>query len=307
VRVKANDAMIYCMGLMVTRLIVTRLIAIALAAWSLPSLAQEPRVPYVPTPQDVVDKMLQMVRVTANDYLIDLGSGDGRIVVTAAKKHSARGFGVDINPERVAEATANAQKNGVTDKVAFYQRDLFQTDLSQATVISMYLLPRVNLELRPKLLDLKPGTRIVSHDFSMGDWKPDAFVQMHSLEKYTGAGGDSEIYFWVVPAKVAGEWRWTLDLRGKPQAYVVTLRQTFQVVNGTFTLNGRSVPLQNVKISGDELSFGLVADWGAGPVKHEFRGKVDGGQVHGSATLSGSRTQGRYDWHAERAVKMGEQ
>jgi hypothetical protein len=293
--VKTHHAILYC----------ARWVVIVLTAWSLSALAQEPRVPYVPTPQDVVDKMLQMVRVTANDYLIDLGSGDGRIVVTAAKKHSARGFGVDVNPERVADAIANAKKNGVTDKVAFYQRDLFQTDLSQATVISMYLLPRVNLELRPKLLDLKPGTRIVSHDFSMGDWKPDAYVQMHSLEKYTGAGGDSEIYFWVVPAKVAGEWRWNLDLRGKPQAYGMTLRQTFQMVSGSFTLNGRSAPLQNVKLSGDDLSFSFVADVGAGPVKHEFRGKVDGEQLHGSATLSSSRTQGRHDWNAERAAPMG--
>ncbi len=293
--VKTSNAKVYC----------TRLMVVVLAAVSALAFAQEPRVPYVPTPQDVVDKMLQMVRVTANDYLIDLGSGDGRIVVTAAKKHSARGFGVDINPERVSDAIANAQKNGVSDKAAFYQRDLFQTDLSQATVISMYLLPRVNLELRPRLLDLKPGTRIVSHDFSMGDWKPDAYVQMHSLEKYTGAGGDSEIYFWVVPAKVAGEWRWELPLRGKPQTYVVTLRQTFQQVNGTFTLNGRSSPLQHVKLSGDELRFGFTADLGGGPVKHEFKGKVDGEQLHGDAVLSGSRSQGRYDWNAGRAAQIG--
>ena len=298
--VKTNQTMTYCTRLMITIV----MMVIPLAALSLTAAAQEPRVPYVPTPQDVVDKMLQMVRVTSNDYLIDLGSGDGRIVVSAAKKHGARGFGVDINPERVSEAQANAQKNGVTDKVAFYQRDLFQTELSQATVISMYLLPRVNLELRPKLLDLKPGTRIVSHDFSMGDWKPDVYVQMHSLEKYTGAGGDSEIYFWVVPAKVAGEWRWELPLRAKPQTYVITLRQTFQQVNGTFTLNGRSSPLQNVKLSGDELSFSFSADLGAGPVRHEFKGKVDGEQVHGAAVLSGSRTQGRYDWNAERAAQI---
>jgi hypothetical protein len=283
----------------------TRLIVIVLAAVSALAFAQEPRVPYVPTPQDVVDKMLQMVRVTANDYLIDLGSGDGRIVVTAAKKHGARGFGVDINPERVSDALANAQKNGVSDKVAFYQRDLFQTDLSQATVISMYLLPRVNLELRPKLLELKPGTRIVSHDFSMGDWKPDVYVQMHSREKYTGAGGDSEIYFWVVPAKVAGEWRWELAPGGKSQTYAMTLNQTFQMVTGTLTLNGRSQPLQNAKLSGDELSFTFTADLGTGPVKHEFKGRVEGEQLIGNATLSGSRTQGRYDWNAARAAQMG--
>jgi hypothetical protein len=284
-----------------------RWLAVMLVACAAPLWAQEPRVPYVPTPQDVVDKMLQMARVTSSDYLIDLGSGDGRIVVTAAKKHGARGFGVDINPERVSEALANAQKNGVMEKVAFYQRDLFQTELSDATVITMYLLPRVNVELRPKLLDLKPGTRIVSHDFSMGEWKPDVYERVYSREKYTGAGGESEIYFWLVPAKVAGEWRWELPLRGKPQSYVITLRQTFQVVNGTFTLNGRSQPLQNVKLSGDELSFSFTADLGAGPVKHEFKGKfegtVDNARLIGGATLSGSRTQGRYDWNAERAAR----
>lgn len=276
---------------------------IALIGFAMPALAQEPRVPYVPTPHDVVDKMLQMARVSGSDYLIDLGSGDGRIVVTAAKKHGARGFGVDINPVRIAEAVENAQKNGVTDKVAFYQRDLFQTDLTQATVVSMYLLPRVNLQLRPKLLDLKPGTRIVSHDFSMSDWKPDTFVKMHSKEKYTGAGGDSEIFFWVVPAKVAGEWRWELQLRGKPQNYAITLNQSFQIVRGSVLVQGRSVPLQNVKLSGEALSFTFVADLGAGPVKHEFNGKVDSDRLHGVGVLSGSRTQGRYDWNAERVVR----
>lgn len=271
---------------------------LAASAWG-----QEPRVPYVPTPHDVVEKMLQMARVGGSDYLIDLGSGDGRIVVTAAKKHGARGFGVDISSTRVAEAVENAHKNGVTDKVAFYQRDLFQTDLTQATVISMYLLPRVNLELRPKLLDLKPGTRIVSHDFSMNDWKPDAYVKMHSKEKYTGAGGDSEIYFWVVPAKVSGEWRWELTLRDKPQDYVINLNQSFQMVSGNVTVHGRSVPLQNVKLSGEALSFTFIADLGAGPVKHEFNGKVDNDRLYGTGTLSGSRTQGRYDWNAQRVIR----
>ena len=287
----------------------TRCVCWIAALWVLPvsfALAQEPRVPYVPTPHEVVDRMLQMAKVSAHDYLIDLGSGDGRIVVTAAKKYGARGFGVDINPTRVAEAVENAQKAGVTDKVAFYQRDLFQTDLSQATVITMYLLPRVNLELRPKLLDLKPGTRIVSHDFSMDDWKPDAFVTLEVKEKYGGAGGQSDIYFWVVPAKVAGSWRWELPSAGKgarPQTYAVTLGQTFQMVTGSANVNGRNTPLQNVKLQGDEISFSFMAEMGAGPVKHEFKGKVDGDSISGSATLSGSRTQGQYDWNATRSQR----
>src|SRR5688572_15254791 len=214
--------------------------------------------------------MLQIARVNSSDYLIDLGSGDGRIVVTAAVKHGARGFGVDINPTRIAEALENAKKAGVTDKVGFYQRDLFKTDLTQATVISMYLLPRVNLELRPALLNLKPGTRIVSHDFSMEEWKPDAYERVHSKEKYGGAGGESEIYFWVVPAKVAGEWRWELPIRGKAQSYAVTLNQTFQMVTGSARVEGRSVPLQTTRLRGDELVFTFTVDLGQGPVKHEF-------------------------------------
>ena len=265
--------------------------------------AQAPRVPYVPTPQEVVDRMLQMARVGPADYVIDLGSGDGRIVVTAASKHNARGFGVDINPTRVSEALENAKKAGVTDKVAFYQRDLFETDLSQATVITMYLLPRVNMELRPKLLDLKPGTRIVSHDFSMEDWKPDAFVKLDVKEKYGGAGGQSEVYFWVVPAKVTGQWRWELPLRGKVAAYSVTLNQTFQTATGNVVVNGRSSALQNVKLAGTEISFSFVADLGAGPVKHEFKGKVDGETITGTAALSGGRILGEYDWQAARVQR----
>lgn len=128
------------------------------------ALALEPRVPYVPTPQEVVDRMLEIAKVGPHDYLIDLGSGDGRIVITAARKYGARGFGVDLNPVRIQEANDNARRAGVTDRVAFYQRDLFETDLDSATVITMYLLPQVNLELRPKLLKLKPGTRLVSHE-----------------------------------------------------------------------------------------------------------------------------------------------
>ena len=289
-----------------TRLVCAAMLATAAAcAW-----AQEPRVPYVPTPQEVVERMLQMAKVSANDYLIDLGSGDGRIVVTAAKKHGARGFGVDINPTRVAEALDNAKKAGVTDKAAFYQRDLFQTELSQATVITMYLLPRVNMELRPKLLDLKPGTRIVSHDFSMDDWKPDAFVKLDVKEKYGGAGGQSDVYLWMVPAKVAGNWRWELSPGGrgaKPQTYAVTLGQTFQVVTGSANVNGRNIPLQNVKLQGDEISFSFIADIGAGPVKHEFKGKVEGASISGSGTLSGSRSQGLYDWNAARSQRTAGQ
>lgn len=154
---------------------------------------REPDVPYVPTPTEVVEQMLKVAQVNSKDVVYDLGSGDGRIVITAAQKYGARGTGVDINPERVQEAIANAKKAGVSDRVKFVQQDLFQTDLRNATVVTLYLLPSVNLQLRPKLLqELRPGTRIVSHAFDMGDWKPQKELDVNGRK----------IYYWVVPEKV---------------------------------------------------------------------------------------------------------
>ena len=264
----------------------------------------QPSVPYVPTPQAVVDRMLNMAKVTAQDYLIDLGSGDGRIVVTAAKKFGARGFGVDLNPVRIDEANANARKMGVTDKVAFYQRNLFDADLSQATVITMYLLPRVNLQLRPKLLELKPGTRLVSHDFDMGDWKADASARMDANDKFSGAGGDSDVYFWVVPAKAGGSWRSQFPVSGKPQTYDFTFEQKYQLVSGTVQVNGRAVKILDAKLRGADLTFSFIAELNGAPVKHEFSGSVDGDRIIGQAALSGSRLTARVEWIAERAGRV---
>lgn len=159
---------------------------------------RQPDVPYVPTPQEVVDRMLTIAKVNKNDVLYDLGSGDGRIVITAAQKYGTRGIGIDINPERIEEARENAKKAGVTDLVEFRQQDLFETDLSNATVVTLYLLPSINLKLRPKLLkELKPGTRIVSHAFDMGNWKPE---RVEEVEGRT-------IYYWVVPENVPASLR----------------------------------------------------------------------------------------------------
>ncbi|PSB01868.1 SAM-dependent methyltransferase [Merismopedia glauca] len=153
----------------------------------------EKDVPYVPTPQAVVQRMLELGKVDNKDVIYDLGSGDGRIVVTAAQKYGARGVGIDIDPQRIQEANANAQNAGVSDRVEFRQQDLFDVDLSEASVVTLYLLPQVNLKLRPKLLQqLKPGTKIVSHDFDMGDWKPEQTVEVDG----------STIYVWTVPEKV---------------------------------------------------------------------------------------------------------
>ena len=171
---------------------VVALAALLCATAVLAQTAPEPRRPdviFVPTPEDVVEKMLEIANVTGKDILYDLGSGDGRIPITAAKRFGTRGVGIDIDPQRIKEANENLQKSGVGDKVRFIQGDLFQQDLSKATVITLYLLPALNLKLRPTLLKLKPGTRIVSHDFDMGDWKPDKTAKV----------GSRNVYFWVVP------------------------------------------------------------------------------------------------------------
>jgi hypothetical protein len=264
------------------------------------ALAVEAGVPYVPTPQNVVNRMLEIAKVGPQDYLIDLGSGDGRIIITAAEKYGARGFGVDLNPTRIEEANENARAARVTDKVQFFQRDLFETDLTSATVITMYLLPRVNLELRPKLLELKPGTRVVSHDFSMGDWKPDYQERIEARDKYGGSGGLSDIYLWVIPARVAGTWRSQLTVRGKPVDYEVALEQQYQMLSGTARVAGQRVKLQNAKLAGDQLSFEFTADMGGEPLRHAFNGTVQGGSVTGTADLSGSKLQAKQDWIASR-------
>jgi SAM-dependent methyltransferase len=155
---------------------------------------RKPDVIYVPTPEAVVEEMLRLANVGKDDVVYDLGCGDGRIVITAAKKYGARGVGIDIDPERIKESNENARKAGVTDRVKFLQQDLFETDFREATVVTLYLLPALNLKLRPKLLsELKPGTRIVSHAFDMGDWKPD------KVAPGTGDEPDRTVYFWVVP------------------------------------------------------------------------------------------------------------
>jgi hypothetical protein len=244
--------------------------------------------------------MLEVAKVGPYDYLIDLGSGDGRIVVTAARKFGTRGFGVDLNPERIRESNENARRAGVSEKVAFYQRDLFETSLGSATVITMYLLPQVNIELRPRLLDLKPGTRLISHDFDMGDWKPDNYIKMETQAKYGGAGGTSEIYFWIVPARVAGVWQWELPVSGKPLAYEVKLEQKYQAITGTISVAGKPVKLLTARLRGNEIRFAFTAEVNGSPVKHEFVGKVTGDGVTGSARLSGARMQGQHDWSARR-------
>jgi hypothetical protein len=267
------------------------------------AIASDARVPYVPTPQGVVDKMLEMGKVGPADYIIDLGSGDGRIVVTAAQKFGARGFGVDLNPDRIKESNDNARRAGVTDKVSFQQRNLFEADLSQATVITMYLLPRVNLELRPKLLSLAPGTRLVSHDFDMGDWKPDQQTTMRDESKFGGSGGESDIYLWIVPAKAAGTWSWQGTVAGKPQSYEIRLDQKHQVITGSVWHAGRTATLRDAKLRGSEISFNFTIDVNGAPVRHIYTGKIGSDSILGTAEISGPRVQAQVEWSAVRGAR----
>jgi SAM-dependent methyltransferase len=173
---------------MLQRLAIIATLGLALAAQAQPT-SRTPDVGFVPTPEDVVAGMLRLAKVKRSDVVYDLGSGDGRIVIQAAKRYGARGVGIDINPERIEEATRNARSAKVADRVRFLNQDLFESDLGEATVVTLYLLPRLNLKLRPKLLaELKPGTRIVSHGFDMGDWKPDGVAQI----------GPTTIYLWTI-------------------------------------------------------------------------------------------------------------
>ncbi len=230
--------------------------ALLIAALVLFGAAQAERdVPFVPTPQSVVDEMLRLANIDSNDTLYDLGSGDGRIVITAAQRYGARGVGVDSDPERIRESNENAQKAGVADRVRFIQGDLFDADLSDASAVTLYLLPSVNERLRPKLLaELPPGTPVVSHSFDMGMWEPD--------EKVSVAEGI--IYKWIIPAKVAGMWQ----LTGIGQAPVtLNLNQSYQKVKGTAEIGGKTVPLQGARLEGDVLSF-MLADG------QSYRGRV---------------------------------
>jgi hypothetical protein len=261
-------------------------------------------VPYVPTPPDVVERMLTMARVGADDFLIDLGSGDGRLVREAARRTGARGMGVDLDPELVARSTELARRDGVSDKVTFVRQDLFQTEIGDATVVTMYLLPAVNLKLRPRLLAaLKPGTRVVSHDFDMGDWAPDERAEMYSQRKYGDAGGTSRIYLWVIPADVAGRWQWRLQVGGQNLDYELLASQRFQKVEGVLRAGGQERRLEQVELRGDAISFVVTADIKGAPVRQEFKGRVNGDAIEGSVALEGARLQGTAEWSAARSER----
>jgi len=232
---------------------------IVMLAWVATAVAQDfGDTPYVQTPQVVVDAMLETASVKKSDYVIDLGSGDGRMVITAAKKIGARGFGVDLDKRLVTLANNNARKAGVADRAKFYARDLFETDLSPASVITIYLLPEVNLMARAKLLALAPGTRIVSHDYGIGDWMPDREFEMDAPGKPVGRSQKSKVLFWVVPDKVAGRWVWPMTVGGQKQQLELLLKQNFQKLEASAKLDGRTVAVEQAKLTGRQVDVTLT-------------------------------------------------
>jgi hypothetical protein len=259
------------------------LLAVVLAA----ALAQDGRgdVIYVPTPQVVVDEMLTMAKVGPADYIIDLGSGDGRIVITAAKKFGARGFGVDLDTYLLKLARTNAQKQGVADRAQFFERNLFETDLSQATVITSYLLPEMNERLRPKLLTLKPGTRVVTHDYDMGEWLPDEQKMLIVPEKTVGDPGKSYIFYYVVPATIAGRWESLIPVGGRGVIYEFEFDQGFQQVSGDLRVDGKPVRLPLFKVRGEQVNFEVDVPQGAGVVKHRFQGRIKQDVIEGTVMI----------------------
>jgi hypothetical protein len=257
----------------------------------------------VPTPQVVVDEMLRMAKVGPADYLIDLGSGDGRIVITAAKKHGARGFGVDLDTYLLKLANASARKEGVTDRARFIEQNLFETDLSSATVITSYLLPEMNLKLRPKILALKPGTRVVAHDYSMGEWDPDDDATLEVPEKTVGDPGKSYIFLWIVPARVAGRWESRLAVSGGPAAFEFNFLQHFQLVHGTVRIGDRELKLPQFRMAGEQINFKLEVPGAGKPASYQFRGWVKGEVIEGNVTVGEGSGQRVQPWSAKRTVR----
>jgi hypothetical protein len=250
-------------------------------------------VPYVATPQVTVDEMLRLAGVGPEDFVIDLGSGDGRIVVTAAKKFGARGLGVDIDWRLVLQGEANAREAGVADRARFIEQNMFETDLSQATVITTYLFPFMMLKLRTRLLALRPGTRIVSHDFDFGDWRPD---RKTSIRK--------DVYLWIVPAQAAGRWQARLEMPPVERLLELEVKQRYQEVSAHARLNGVPSPVWEMKLAGDRLSFVVVdttdRDNEAG---FYFDGRVSGDVIEGELARGVGAGRSVTRWRAVKVVQ----
>jgi phospholipid N-methyltransferase len=247
--------------------------------------------PYVPTPQVVVDQMLRFGRVSASDYVIDLGSGDGVIVLTAARQMQASGMGIEIDPALVKRANDDAKKHGVAERASFQVMDIFKADLSRATVVTLYLLPGMMMNLRKKIYDeLRPGARVVSHDYHFGDWKEDDRLTFDVPEKeFINGVPSATLYLWTIPAKVDGSWQ--IKVEGTKFQHDIELSQNFHVVNGTLR-NAPGFGISDVAVQGEAITFSI---WN-GSVRHHYRGQVKGGSMSGTVNLDGREAR----WQATR-------
>jgi hypothetical protein len=263
---------------------------------------EETDTPYVPTPRSVVERMLEIAGVGPSDYLIDLGSGDGRIVLTAATKFGARGHGIDIDPRLVRRSQEAARKLGVADRAQFRVEDIFEADFSRATVISAYLLPKVMQLLTPKLANLAPGTRIVSHDYPLAaEWRPDFSIRMFVPDKPVGRDKHSTLMLWTVPARVAGAWRFDLPGQAASAGRVeLRIEQNHQVLKGTATLDGQPVDVLGLRVDGDRLRFALEPVGGGVRLHHAFDGRVRGDRASGNVVLDGEPQAAARPWQASR-------
>ncbi len=235
---------------------------------------------WVPTPDEVVERMLNMAQTKSEDYVIDLGAGDGKIAITAAKKFGARALGIEYNPDMVAHAQGNARAAGVLGKAQIVQGDIFATDFTQATVLTMYLLPSLNMKLRPQILAMRPGTRVVAHAFNMEDWEPDE----------TSDVDGRRAFLWIVPASVNGRWAMELSGGGTSEKLSLNLDQKFQKIDGTAYLGAVHAGLREPHLSGAKISFAYVDNKG---VRREFIGRVNRTSMEGTFRADGGQ-EGRW-------------
>jgi len=235
---------------------------------------------WVPTPDEVVERMLNMAQTKSEDYVIDLGAGDGKIAITAAKKFGARALGIEYNPDMVAHAQSNARAAGVLGKAQIIQGDIFATDFTQATVLTMYLLPSLNMKLRPQILAMRPGTRVVAHAFNMEDWEPDETSDIDGRRAF----------LWIVPATVNGRWAMELSGGGASEKLSLSLDQKFQKIEGSAYMGAVQAGLREPRLSGARISFTYVDSKG---VRRDFTGQVTGKSMEGSFRTDGGQ-EGRW-------------
>jgi SAM-dependent methyltransferase len=246
---------------------------------------------YMPTPYEIVEKMLNMANVRNDDLVYDLGCGDGRVVIMAAKERGAKGVGVDLDPVRIKESEENARKAGVADRVRFYEQDLFKTEIKKATVVMLYLWPQVNIRVRSKLFaELKPGTRVLSHNHDMGEWKPDQYAE---ISKH-------RIYFWVIPANIAGSWIWPMKMGSRTTDAILQLNQKFQKITGTLTIDNSTIPVTSANLSGNQLNLSAEVLIDRKKVTIQIAAQAEGNALRGTMEMTDTSAKSKTTWNAER-------